>query len=67
MTPDEIQSFVDLVEWAEMLDAHPVDVAQAVERKIDAELPYSLVFRGEVDEFTPYRPASLIVEDDMPF
>ncbi len=60
MTEDQIQTFVDLVEWAEMLDAdkislligdaeykhqqdapddlHPVDMAQAVEREIDAEL-----------------------------
>lgn len=40
MTEEQILSFVDLVEWAEMLDAHPVDVAQEIEREIDAELPY---------------------------
>ena len=38
MTEDQIQTFVDLAEWAEMLDLHPVDMAQAVEREIDAEL-----------------------------
>ena len=68
MTEEQIQTFVDLVEWAEMLDAeHPVDRAQRIEREIDAELPYPLVFRGEADEFIPYRPASLNVEETLPF
>ena len=41
MTDEQIQTFVDLIEWAEMLDAeHPANVAQRVEKEIDAELPY---------------------------
>jgi len=56
MTEEQILSFVDLVEWAEMLDAHPVDVAQEIEREIDAELPYpTIVTGGEVVEVRPYR------------
>lgn len=67
MTEEQIQTFVDLVEWAEMLDAeHPVDRAQRIERRIDEDLPYLLVFRGEADEFIPYRPASLNVEETLP-
>ena len=38
MSPDEIQTFVDLVEWAEMLDEHPANVAQKIEREIDARV-----------------------------
>ena len=38
MTEEQIQTFVDLVEWAEMLDLHPVDEAQMIEREIDAKL-----------------------------
>ena len=41
MTDEQIQTFVDLIEWAEMLDAeHPANVALRVEKEIDAELPY---------------------------
>lgn len=68
MTDEQIQTFVDLIEWAEMLDAeHPANVAQRVEKEIDAELPYPLVFRGEADEFIPYRPAILNDEELLPF
>ena len=45
MTEDQIQTFVDLVECAEMLDLHPVDMAQAVEREIDSRVNSDLLLQ----------------------
>lgn len=67
MTDTEMDEFEYYVFIAEQADLHPVDFAQAVEREIDADLPYPVVFRGEVDEVRPYRPAKLIEEDELPF
>ena len=59
MTETELQIWLD--------EVHPVDLAQAVEKSIDADLPYPVVIRGgDVDEVRPCRPANL-TEEDMPF
>lgn len=68
MTDTEMDEFEYYVFIAEQADLHPVDFARAVEREIDADLPYPVVIRGgEVDEVGPYRPAILDVEDELPF
>lgn len=69
LTPEQ-ETDADAIEYlvmiAENADLHPVDEAQMIEREIDEDLPYPLVFRGEADEFIPYRPASLNVEETLP-
>lgn len=56
MTEEQILSFVDLVEWAEMLDAHPVDAAQEIEREIDAEMEAYRAMRKQQAEETLKNP-----------
>jgi len=66
LTANDRNTFADYVEDA-LMHEHPANVAQRVEKELDAKLPYPLVFRGEADEFIPYRPASLNAEETLPF